>query len=190
METIIRPDYMSVSSLIYLISLTSIFLLTFIYGHGIVLDLTTNFYAYLLFIAILTTTYVIFLGLYYLNWTLESVFIAILLMSILFSFIAFLLMYFGQNICQEVKDETNIMKYVVIILLFIVFYLGFYHRDYTTWDLVDTIKFIIMLIIIRLLYYLVKKYDLPLLKTIVDITLITVLFIKGRHMYNIFSLNN
>ncbi len=132
------------------------------------------------------------LGLYYLDWSLEAVFIAILFASVLFSFIAFLLLYFGDSVCAETKDEDEgkMMRYVVLLLLFIVFYLGFYHRDYTSWDLTDTIKFIVMLILIRLMYYMVKKYDLPLYKTLVDITLVIILFVKGRHMYNVMKAPN
>jgi len=186
--TIFREDYFSVNSLIYFICLTTIMFITFYYGNKLILNTTTNHTAFLLYTGFLVSLYIVFLGMYYLSWSLESIFVMILVVSVLLGLVAFLMIYFGKNICEEgeKKEETNLMKYLVFILLGAILYLGFSHSE-SGWTMTDTIKFIIMLILIRVVYYIVKNYDMTMYKTFVDVTMVIVLYMKGRRMYRLMN---
>ncbi len=188
--TIFRSDYFSINSIVYFTTLTIITIITFIYGYKILLDITTNDHAYLLFIGILSFIYIMFLGMYYLNWSLESVFVLILIASVLIGLISFLVIYFGGEVCKELKKEgeTNFMKYIFMFLELIVLYLGFYnYHQYTSWNIYDTFRFILMLIIIRTMYYIVRHYDLSIYKTIIDVTMVVVFYFNGHRMYKILN---
>jgi len=188
---IFREDWFSVNSLIYFICLTTIMFITFYYGNKVILNMTTNHSAFLLYTGFLVTLYIIFLGMYYLSWSLESIFVMILILSILLSLVAFLVMYFSKIICEETgkeekKEETTLLGYVVLILLGVILYLGFSHSD-SGWTVADTIKFIIMLILIRINYYIVKHNNLPIHKTLTDIVMVIVLFMKGKHLFRLMN---
>ncbi len=184
-----RTEFLTVNSLIYFSVLTLITLITFIYGYKILLDLTSNNKVYFLFSIFLFTFYILFLGMFYLNWNLETIFLLILMGSILFGFVSFLIIYFGNDICTEIskEDDKKFMKYIVIFLEFIVIYLGFYNRHNYDWNMYDSMRFILMLIIIRTIYYIVRHFNLPIYKTIIDVTMVIVLYINGYRMYKILN---
>lgn len=185
---IFREDYFSVYSLIYFITLTTIMLIIFFSGFNFLLKETTNEKIYIIYGTLLVVIYIIFLGLYYLSWSLESIFVIILIFAFLLSILSFVILYFAPELCkksEEKQEERNYMKYIFFILLFITIYLAFYQS--CGWNIYDTIRFIIMLILIRIMYYIVKKYDMSYNKTIIDVTLTIVLFFKLRHMYELLN---
>jgi uncharacterized membrane protein len=98
----------------------------------------------------------------------------------------------SKNICSDTKNEkSNFAIYIFIILEIIAIYLGFYNRTmYLVWNIYDTLRFIIALIILRILYYIVKKYELVVYKTIVDITLVLILYLNGTRIIEIVRTSN
>lgn len=193
-DKIIRQDYKSTNSIIYLTILTIIMIMTLAYGFKTLSELSADKRTKTLFTVILLSTYIIFLGFYYLQWNLESIFVIILILSILLGIVSFLIIYFGNSVCEDigqgiVGDEKGRIKFLLVVATFIVIYLGFHNKNnYNTWTLYDTIRFIIILIILRMMYYFIKKYELQYYKTITDITTLVILFLNGRRMYKLLNL--
>lgn len=193
-DKIIRQDFKSTNSIIYLTILTIIMLMTLFYGFRTLSSLTADKRTKTLFTVMLLSTYIIFLGFYYLNWNLESIFVIILILSVLLGLVSFLIIYFGNSVCEDIekdfgKDEKGRIKFLLIAAMFIVIYLGFHNKsNYDTWTLYDTIRFIIILIILRMMYYFVRKYDLQYYKTITDVITLVILYFSGRRMYALLNL--
>lgn len=178
-----NKDFLSVGSIIYFITLSSILFISIYNGKKIIQQITTNNVVYILYLLTVFTIYFIFLGMYYLDWTLNGIFVIFLMFSVLIGLISFLLIYFGSEMCTEVEEKSKVdfINYIIILLLIIIIYLGFYGRN-EKWNIYSTIRFIILLIIARLIYYLIKIYNLKY-RLIVDIILLIILFIIGKRFF-------
>lgn len=174
------------SSIVYLVVLSTIVLFILLYGNNKISYISKDRSARILYSVIVIAIYIAFLGIHFMNWTLENIFIMILIVSVLLSIIGFLLIYFSKSICAERKSKINYVGYLIIFLAFIVIYLAFFDRtNYTSFTNYDAARFISILIIIRIMYYLVKKYNKPLFKTITDVSLVLSLFLFGIRFYEI-----
>jgi hypothetical protein len=190
MNNIIRNDINSIYSLIYFIILSLIFLSSLFYGYSKLLNITTNEYIYYIFFGILLAFYIIFMGIYYLNWNLEGIFILILIISVIMGILAFIIIYYSQSICEENKKDIEIewIKYIFIFMIIIILIIGLYDiNNDKKWNIYDTLRFIILLIIIRILYYISKKYEMKYYKTLLDIIMIIVLFFNGKRIFLILN---
>jgi uncharacterized membrane protein len=194
-QNYIRADYSSTNSKIYFSILTIILIMTLSYSFTKMSEFDADRRTKILFTTILISVYAIFIGCYYLNWSLESIFLIILVLSTLFGIISFLVIYFGNDACAYIEKTPGVsvenieIKILLIALLIMVIYLGIYNRDmYTIWTTNDTIRFIVMLIILRVIYYIVEKYNLSYYKTATDIIITVMLYFNGFRMYKILNL--
>lgn len=183
--------FATTSSTIYFITLTTILLTILFYGNYNIYKTTKKLSAYLMYSTFILSVYIVFFGIHYFEWSLENIFILILIMSVLLSIVAFLLIYFSKSICADQPTETNYIGYVIIFLQLIVLYLGFHNRtQYTIWTWYDVIRFILALFIIRTIYFLTNKYNKPLYKTTNDISLALILYLYGTRLYKYNTMTN
>lgn len=186
-------NFTSRGSIIYFTILTLVFIIVLFTGNFFIFQVTSadDRYAKYTYAGILLFFYVIFLGLYYLKWTIEGIFLMLLMFSVLFSLFAFMVIYFAPIICEEgeeIKKDSQWQQYLIVFLGIVVVILALYGRlDYTNWTMYDTVRFVIILISIRLMYYLSLNYGHPLLKTSTDILLLYVLYEQGRRMYYVYK---
>lgn len=175
---------LSRGSLIYLIVLSSVFLILLLYGNKKVYDNTDKISGHMLYSVILLTVYIIFLGIHFMHWSLENIFIMILVASVLLSIISFLIIYFSKSVCT--KAEKDYSGFILTFLEITVIILALYDRtNYTSWTIYDVVRFILTLVLIRIMYYLTKRYNKPLYKTVTDITLVLVIYLYGNRLYRI-----
>ena len=187
---LIRQDYDSKSTIIYIIILTIIFLITSSIVYKFLSKLTGSNEPFKFIMFILSSIYVIFLLIYLFNWSFENVFIIFLMISILISFVLGIMIYYGNDICEELGEKTqneknNLMKVIFFMIAFGVISLAVMNSSSAAFDLYDTIRFIGMLFLIRILYFICAKYNFPLLKTIVDIIFVYVIYTFLKKMYSL-----
>lgn len=194
-QNIFKEDFKSKGSIAYFTIVTIILLMILFFSFKEMSKLNADRRTKTIFTVTLFSVYTLFIGFPYLKWNLESVFVIILVLSILLGVISFLIIYYGNDVCTYMEDSSersieNIeVKILLTVGIFVVIYLGIYNKNsYDIWTIYDTIRFIIMLIILRIIYYYVKKYDLSYYKTIADVLTIVILYFNGKRMYRILNL--
>lgn len=181
-------DFNNPGSIVYFIILTSIFIVSLFYGNTLIFKVTTNRYAHFCFAFLLILLYVIFLGIYFLKWTIEGIFIMLMVFSILLGIAAFIILYFGDQICREMEKEgeRKFLGYVLVVLTVAVLVLTFYHRK-GQYEWYDLVKFVIILVLIRIMYYIIKRENYQYVKTILDIFLVYIIYREGRKIYEVWK---
>jgi len=179
---LLKSDYNSTTSLIFTISITIVFITIGSFGIKILKTLTDEKSVLKIYIAILSGFWLLFLCIYFLKWNLENVFIFFLIVSIIVSFFMGMVMYYGQNICSGVEavDNKYGAKLLLFLMMIIIFYLEFL---YITEN--HVIVFIISLILLRISYYIIKKYEFnPVYKTMCDSILVIIIIHKSLYLYD------
>jgi len=195
LQNIFKEDFKSNTSIAYFAIITIIMLMVLFFSFKEMNKMKADRRTKTIFIVILISVYILFIGFPNLKWNLESIFVIILALSVLLGIISFLIIYYGNDVCTYIEDSSestikNIeVKILLLIGIFVVIYLGIYNKnDYYMWSIYDTIRFIIILIILRIIYFYVKKYNLSYYKTITDILTVIILYFNGKRMYRILNL--
>ncbi len=181
-------DMFTINSIFFFIITTTIAVLTSYFGTSFIQELSTNNTIQIGFNAIVFFIYFMVFAMYYLHWSFQSIVFVILAISVLFTVISFLIIYFGADACEEVESLgfQNVLHYLMVILLFLIFYLGIHNRNnYQNWTSYDTGRFILILVLARLMYYLMDKYDLQSYKTPLNIILLIVFYYNLKRIYNV-----
>ena len=190
-KNILIEDFKSPSSIIFLIIITIILIMVLFYNFKLMNKMDSDKRTKILSTIVYVSIYVIFIGFYFLEWSFENVLIIIIVLSIIFSFISFLIIYFAVDSCRYIEKndiKNSKIKILLVFLIFLSIYLGIYNKNiYNNWTIYDTVRVITMLISIRTIYYFVKKYNLQYYKTITDILTVIVLYFNGKRMYNILN---
>jgi hypothetical protein len=167
----IFSDFNNLGSYSYLLILTFICILSIYYTVKELNYYDSNRYYYIIYITIILSFYILFIALYYFNWNLSNMLYIILMISILFSFVIIIIFYFSDTICNldNKLQDNNFLKYFTIFLLFIVWILVFFDsiNDYT---LNTTLKLIIELSLMAVIYHIINLKNLSYIKVFADIT--------------------
>jgi len=171
---------------IYFIIITTVFLGFLIGGLNFLKDITNNVYAIYVFLGFLAFIYCSIIGIYFFGVSIKNIFIFLSIVMMLASIAAFLVFWYAPAVCAgaDVRNHflytlLTILEIVIVILL-----ITLYRRD-TGWDLKDSGILFLMLVILRLMYWVVEMYSFTWLKTIGDITLLTIIITSGIRFYRV-----
>lgn len=192
-NNIVNFNKFNINSLIYFLIVTLIVFVGVYSGSNVLKELTTEKVAYIALLSFWFFIYIVALGLYFFHWNFTGISAMLLLIISILSIICFLIILYGNSMCEGLEKVTKRewLHYLLTGLLIIVFYLGFYnHSKMTSWDLYDTIRFILMLTIIRVMYYIVYKYEYKTFKSLLDLTSIVVIVLGGRRLLSVIRIGN
>jgi hypothetical protein len=140
-------------------------------------------YYYIIYITLILSTYILFLGLFYLHWSINNIIYIILMISVLMSFVVIILFFLSAELCKVDSALTNNgIKYLILSLLGIVWILAFFD-DVSNYSLRTTVKLVIELFLMAIIYYLIKKYDHPYIKIFADITTGIIFYHEAMRFY-------
>ncbi len=179
---------MSMTDAIFLLIVSIIMVNVLYFGSRGISDITSNEYLIVLFYILVFGIYFIIMSIYFLGFTLQSILIYFLMFFAFAGLLAYFAIYFGSKMCKEIDHiaEAQLYSYIVIILQFMILMLGLFDRNnYYSWNGWDTVRFLIMLILIRLNYWIFSKYEMPYLKTSNDIISLLAIFFGGKRIYTL-----
>lgn len=181
----------TIQSLVFFTVISTISGLSSYFGTLFIQKLSTNSAIQIAYNSIIFFFYFSSLAMYYLDVSLQTIIILVVAASIIFSVASFLILHFSATACEQLKRQNagNITYVAMFIMLFIIIQLSAINRyNFTSWDLNDTIRFSIILVIIRILFYLSDKFKLVIWDIVIKITSFIVIFYNFKRLYYIWTI--
>lgn len=178
--------FYNTNSLIFFSIISIISIISSYFGTTIIQDLSTNptfqiFYNFIIF-----SLYFLAISIYYFNFSLRNIIYLSIAFSIIFAFFSFIILYYGYETCKEIKSQTAgyIIHFAIIVLSFIISYLGLINKNnLTSWNYRDSGIFVILLILIRIGFYVINKFNMTVWDVILKIISFIVILINLRRIY-------
>lgn len=170
-----KIDIYSPNFIIYVTIITIILIIGIFNGYYILLNIEANKYLYFIYYGIILTLYITFISLYFFELNVKMILYFTMMFTTLFTFIAFLSMFFGNYICIEYESNDKEFKSIIYWILFfiVLLFIGWEQRNTKTWY--SIIRLIIILILLKIMYYIYEDYFITII-----ITVITILFYSKK----------
>lgn len=174
---------------IYSFVITTIIFLSIAY---LVMDITNNQISNYIIYSFVAAIYSMFVICIFGGLTFKTVLLILWTFTTLILLITFLIIYYGSTTCTPSPNNnmTNdiLINAAAIILIPVAIYIGLYNRNnYMEYKLLDTIRFITSLVILRCVYYISENTNYTIIDNIAGTAIIVICFFNIRRFYYLFT---